>query len=64
MTAAEGPLTRSRIEAFDQTAAALANFAAQWRAQAEQLQQAANVYVEQVNNPNGTAWNGHRHVLL
>jgi hypothetical protein len=55
---AEGPLTRSRIEAFDQTAAVLADFAAQWRAQAEQLLQAANVYVEQVNNPNGTEWSG------
>ncbi|SON59256.1 hypothetical protein MSIMFI_00738 [Mycobacterium simulans] len=53
-----GGLTRSRIEAFDQTAATLSSLAAQWRGQAERLQQAADVYVDQVNSPNGAEWTG------
>jgi hypothetical protein len=52
-------LTRSRIEAFDQTADMLSQAATRWRARAEQLQRAANVYVEQVNRPNGVEWDGH-----
>jgi hypothetical protein len=53
-----GPLTRSGIEAFHQTAAVLSSSAAQWRGQAQRLQEAADVYVEQVNTPNGTEWSG------
>lgn len=53
-----GPVTRARIEAFDQTASVLSDFAPQWHDQAQRLQQAAEVYVEQVNTPNGTQWHG------
>jgi hypothetical protein len=53
-----GPVTRSRIEAFSHTAAALSDLATQWRGQAQRLQQAADGYVEQVNNPNGIQWSG------
>ncbi|MDT5233216.1 MAG: hypothetical protein QOI39_3716 [Mycobacterium sp.] len=53
-----GPLTRSRIEAFVQTAAVLSSSATQWRSQAQQLEQTADAYVDQINTPNGTQWNG------
>lgn len=53
-----GPMTRSRIEAFDQTAAILTNSATQWRVQAQRLQWAADSYVDQVSTPNGTEWTG------
>lgn len=53
-----GPLTRSRIEAFDQTAAVLSNSATQWRVQAQRLQRVADIYVDQVNTPSGTEWTG------
>lgn len=53
-----GPVTRSRIEAFDHIAAAMSDLATHWRGQAQRLQQAADVYVEQVNNPNGAEWSG------
>jgi hypothetical protein len=54
-----GPLTRSRIEAFDQVAAVLAESARRWRAGVATLEQAAEAYVSQINAPNGTEWEGH-----
>ncbi|VBA36881.1 hypothetical protein LAUMK13_01370 [Mycobacterium innocens] len=53
-----GPLTRSRVEAFDQTADMLTEAAAQWRARAAVVERAAHAYVEQMTNPDGTAWEG------
>jgi hypothetical protein len=53
-----GALTRSRIEAFNQTAAVLSDSATQWRGQAKRLEQAADFYVNQVRAPNGTEWSG------
>lgn len=53
-----GTLTRSRIEAFDQTANQLSQCATQWRAAASELDQAAQGYVSQIANPSGTQWQG------
>lgn len=53
-----GALTRSRIEAFDQTATALSQAATRWRTEAERWQQAAAANVAQMNAPNGTEWQG------
>jgi Colicin D len=58
VAAADGPPTRSRIEAFDQTADVLSGLAERLRAGGPVLRQAADVYVEQINAPNGTAWKG------
>jgi hypothetical protein len=52
------PLTRSRIEAFDQTAQVLSDLASLLRAGGKRLSQAAAVYVQQINTPNGTEWKG------
>lgn len=64
MLAAEGQLTRSRVEAFDQTANALSDAANRWRAGAERMQQAADGYLEQTSAPNGSEWRGQadRHI--
>lgn len=51
-------LTRSRIEAFDQTANVLTGAATRWRNRADVLERAAGAYVEQISTPNGTAWQG------
>ena len=51
-------VTRSRIEAFDETATVLSDTADQLRAGAQRLQQAADAYVEQMNAPNGSHWEG------
>lgn len=53
-----GTLTRSRIEAFDQTANQLSQCASQWRAAASDLDSAADSYVSQIANPGGTQWHG------
>lgn len=53
-----GTLTRSRIEAFDQTANQLSQYAARWRAAAGDLDQAAQAYVSQIASPSGTQWQG------
>jgi hypothetical protein len=53
-----GELTRSRIEAFDQTANQLSRYASRWRAAAGDLDQAAQAYVSQTSNPGGTQWQG------
>jgi hypothetical protein len=53
-----GTLTRSRIEAFDQIANQLSQYASQWRAAASDLDQAADSYVSQIANPSGTQWQG------
>lgn len=53
-----GPLTRSRIAAFDQTANQLSQSAARWRATGNILDHAAQAYVAQIANPNGTNWTG------
>lgn len=53
-----GTLTRSRIEAFDQTANQLSQYATQWRTTASELDQAAQGYVSQIANPSGTQWQG------
>ena len=53
-----GPLTRSRIEGFDQTATALSELAGQLRTGATRWQQATDGYVEQIDTPNGTEWTG------
>ncbi|MBO0882293.1 MAG: hypothetical protein J2P17_18535 [Mycobacterium sp.] len=53
-----GTLTRSRIEAFDQTANQLSQYASQWRAAASDLDRAADSYVSEVANPSGTQWQG------
>jgi hypothetical protein len=54
MADAGGPMTRSRIEAFDQTAAELMDFAYRWRAGVTVLEQAVESYVRQIDTPNGT----------
>jgi hypothetical protein len=59
VTAVGGPMTRSRIEAFDQTAQVLTDLARLLRAGAQQLQDAITAYVWQVNTPNGVEWDGH-----
>lgn len=51
-------LTRSRIEAFDQTANQLSQYATRWRAAASELDQAAQDYISQIANPSGTQWQG------
>ena len=53
-----GTLTRSRIEAFDQTANQLSQYASRWRAAGGALDQAADAYVAQIGNPTGTQWQG------
>jgi hypothetical protein len=53
-----GTLTRSRIEAFDQTANQLSQYASRWRAAGDALDHAADTYVAQVANPAGTQWQG------
>jgi hypothetical protein len=58
VTAVGGPITRSRIEAFDQTAQVLTDLARLLRAGGERLRQTAAAYVEQVNTPNGVEWEG------
>jgi hypothetical protein len=58
MAAMGEPLTRSRIEAFDQTAQVLSDLASLLRAGGERLRQAAAVYVEQINTPSGAEWKG------
>ncbi|WP_204806836.1 hypothetical protein [Mycobacterium riyadhense] len=58
MGAVEGPLTRSRIEAFDQTVDMLTAAAAHWRVRAALLERAANAYVDQMSSPSGTEWQG------
>jgi hypothetical protein len=58
MADAGGSLTRSRIEAFEQVAAMLAESARRWRAGVATLEQAAAAYVGQINAPNGTEWEG------
>jgi hypothetical protein len=52
-------MTRSRIEAFDQTAQVLTDLARVLRAGAQQLRDAVTGYVWQVNTPNGVEWAGH-----
>jgi hypothetical protein len=52
------PITRSRIERFDQTAATLSQLAGQLRTATTQWQNAADTYVEQIDTPNGTEWTG------
>ncbi|EUA44539.1 hypothetical protein I552_4312 [Mycobacterium xenopi 3993] len=51
-------MTRSRIEAFDQTAQALADLADRLRSATPVLQQAVDDYVDQMGAPNGTEWEG------
>lgn len=58
MAAAAGPLTRSRIEAFDKTADQLLQYAVRWRAVGGHLERAAELYVARIANPNGTEWKG------
>lgn len=58
MAAVQGPLTRSRIEAFDQTADVLSDTAASLRAGAQRLQHAVDAYVAQIDRPDGTEWQG------
>lgn len=58
MTAAAGLLTRSRIEAFDQTSDVLADLAQRLRAGGSVLKQAGDAYVEQMRTPDGTEWEG------
>ncbi|MBO0884849.1 MAG: hypothetical protein J2P17_31860 [Mycobacterium sp.] len=53
-----GTLTRSRIEAFDQTANQLSQYAVRWRAAGRALDHAADTYVTQITNPTGTQWQG------
>jgi hypothetical protein len=55
---AGGPMTRSRIEAFDQTAQVLTDLARLLRAGAEQLRHATAAYVGQMRTPNGVEWEG------
>jgi hypothetical protein len=59
VTAVGEPMTRSRIEAFDQTAQVLTDLASLLRAGGERLRQTAAAYVEQVSTPNGVEWEGH-----
>jgi hypothetical protein len=58
MVDAGGALTRSRIEAFDRVAVALAESARRWRASVATLEQVVEAYVSQINAPNGTEWEG------
>ena len=58
MAAADVALTRSRIEAFDQTADVLSGLAQRLRAGGPVVQQAGDTYVEQMSAPNATAWRG------
>ncbi|BCO33749.1 hypothetical protein MHEC_01820 [Mycobacterium heckeshornense] len=58
MAAVGGPMTRSRIEAFDQTAQVLADLAERLRDGTQALQQASEAYVEQMRAPGGTEWRG------
>ncbi len=51
-------LTRSRIEAFEQTADQLSQYASRWRAAGGSLESAADGYVSQIANPTGTQWRG------
>ncbi|MEZ0366377.1 alpha/beta hydrolase [Mycobacterium sp. pUA109] len=53
-----GPPTRSRIEAWEQTAGGLAESARDWRANADLLERVADVYGAQVAAPGGTEWRG------
>jgi hypothetical protein len=53
-----GMLTRSRIEAFEQTANQLQQYANQWRAAGATLDHTAGLYVSQMTNPSGTDWRG------
>ncbi len=53
-----GMLTRTRIEAFDQTANQLSQYATRWRAAGENLENVATMYVSQMGNPGGTEWQG------
>ncbi len=59
MAAADVALTRSRIEAFDQTADVLSGLAQRLRAGGQVVQQAGDTYVEQMRAPNATEWHGH-----
>jgi hypothetical protein len=58
VAAVAGPLTRSRIEAFSQTANQLSQYATRWRTAGETLEHTAGLYVSQVANPSGTTWQG------
>jgi hypothetical protein len=58
VAAVDGPLTRSRIEAFDQTADVLLRLAERLRARSPRLERTADVYVDQINAPNGAEWEG------
>jgi hypothetical protein len=51
-------LTRSRIEAFDQTANQLSQYAARWRTAGETLENVATMYVSQMGSPAGSEWQG------
>ncbi|EUA56654.1 hypothetical protein I553_8706 [Mycobacterium xenopi 4042] len=51
-------MTRSRIEAFDQTADVLTELAQRLRAGSQVLQSVADAYVDQIRAPNGTEWQG------
>lgn len=53
-----GDLTRSRLEAFDQTANQLSQYAARWRSAAGDLDRAAQAYLSQIANPSGSEWRG------
>ncbi|MDI3315002.1 MAG: hypothetical protein QJR12_12265 [Mycobacterium sp.] len=51
-------MTRSRIEAFDQTAQVLADLATRLRSGTQVLQQASDAYLAQMRAPGGTEWKG------
>lgn len=51
-----GTLTRSRIEAFDQTANQLSQYAVRWRNAGETLDHTAGLYVSQIATPSGAEW--------
>lgn len=58
MAAVAWPVTRSRIEAFDQTANQLSQYAARWRTAGAMLEHTAGLYVSQIANPSGSTWQG------
>jgi CdiA C-terminal tRNase domain len=58
VAAADVALTRSRIEAFDQTADVLSGLAQRLRGGGPVVQQAGDTYVEQMRTPNATGWHG------
>ena len=52
------PPTRTRIEAWQQTAQRLSGASRHWRMGADQLEGCAEIYVAQVVSPGGTEWSG------